>query len=59
MIKQNFANLQNISNEDGFKWKMTSIGRLLKIAKFEYLRNNWSNLPKILNLDSYDQAKLS
>ena len=35
MTKPNFPNDQNISNEDDLKWKMTLIGRLPKIAKFE------------------------
>ena len=45
--------------DDDFKWKMTSNGRLPKIAKFEYLSNHWSDLSQILNLGLYDQAKLS
>ena len=47
-----------ILDEDGLKWKMTSNGRLPKIAKFEYLSNHWSDLPQTLNLGLYDQAKL-
>ena len=57
MIKSSFPNLQNISNEDNIKWKMISIGRLPKIAKFEYLSNNWSDLPQTLKLGLYHQAK--
>ncbi len=49
----------NISNKDDLKWKMTSNGRLPKIAKFEYLSNHWSDLSQILNLGLYDQANLS
>ena len=59
MIKPNFPNLQNLTNEDDLKWKMTLIGRLPKIAEFEYLSSHWSDLPQILNLGLYDQAKLS
>ena len=61
MTKPNFPNVQNVSNildEDDLKWKMTSNGRLPKIAKFEYLSIHWSNLSKIVNLGLYDQANL-
>ena len=58
MTKPSFPDVQNISNEDDIEWKMTSNGRLPKIAKFEYLSNHWSNLPQTLNLGLYDQAKL-
>ena len=54
-----FPNIQNVSNEDDLKWKMTSNGRLLKKTKFEYLSNHWSDLSQILNLGLYDQANLS
>ena len=30
----------------------------LKILKVEYLSNNWSDLPKILNLNRGDQTKI-
>ena len=56
MIKPNFLNVQNISNEDDLEWKMTSNGRLPKIAKFEYLSNHWSDLSQILNLSFCDQT---
>ncbi len=59
MTKPSFPNVQNISNEDDLEKKMTSNGRLPKIAKFEYLSNHWSDLSQILNLGLYDQAKLS
>ncbi len=59
MTKPNLPNVQNVSNEDDLKWKMTSNGRLPKIANFEYLSNHWSDLSQILNLGLYDQAKLS
>ena len=49
----------NIYNVQIFRLKMTSNGRLPKMAKFEYLSNYWSDLIQILNLDLYDQAKLS
>jgi hypothetical protein len=39
MTKPNFSNISNIWKEDDLKWKMTSNGRLPKIAKFEYLSN--------------------
>ena len=54
MTKPNFPNVQNI-----FQMKMTSNGRLPKIAKFKYPSNHWSDLSQILNLGLYDQAKLS
>ena len=54
MTKPNFHNVQNIYDEDDFKWKMTSNGRLPKIAKFKYLSNHWSDLPETLNLGLYD-----
>ncbi len=53
MTKPNFPSTQN------FRMKMTLNGRLPKVAKFEYLSNRWSDLSQILNLGSYDQAKLS
>ena len=59
MTKPRFPNVQNISTKDDLEWKMTSNGRLPKIAKFEYLSNHWSDLSQILNLGLYDQAKLS
>ena len=55
MTKENFA---NVSNEDDFKWRMTSNGRLPKISKVKYLSNHWSDLPQILNLGLYDQREL-
>ena len=59
MTKPNFPNVQNVSNEDDLKWKMTSNGRLPKIAKFEYFSNHWSDNSQVLNLGLYDQARLS
>ena len=59
MIKPNFPNIQNVSNEDDLQWKMTLNGRQPKIAKIEYLSTPWSDLPQTLNLDLYHQAKLS
>ena len=53
------TNVQNVSNEDDLKWKMTSNGRQPKIEKIEYLSNQWSDLPKTLNIGLYDQAKHS
>ena len=47
MTKPNLPNVQNISNDDDLGWKMTSNGRLPKIAKFEYLNNHWSDLSQI------------
>ena len=52
------ANLSNVLNEDDFKWKMTSNGRLPQLLKVEYLCNYWSDLSQILNLGFYDQSKL-
>ena len=51
------ANISNVSNQDDFKWKMTSNGRLPSILKVEYLNNYWSDLSQILNLGFYDQSK--
>ena len=51
------ANLSNVLNEDDFKWKMTSNGRLPQLLKVEYLCNYWSDLSQILNLGFYDQSK--
>ena len=51
------ANLSNVLNEDDFKWKMTSNGRLPQLLKVEYLCNYWSDLSQILNLGFYDQGK--
>ena len=59
MTKPNFHNVQNISNEDDLKWKMTSNGRLPIIGKFEYIYNHWSDFPQNLNLGLYDQTQLS
>ncbi len=58
MTKPNFPYVQNISNEDDLEWKMTSNGRLPKIANFEYLSNHWSDLSQILNISFCDQTKL-
>ena len=58
MTKSSFPDVQNISNEDDLEKKMTSNGRLPKIAKFEYLSNHWSDLSQTLNLGLYDEAKL-
>ena len=33
MTKPNYPNVQNVSDEDDLKWKMTSNGRLPKIPK--------------------------
>ena len=57
MTEPNFPNVQNVSNDDNLKWKMTSNGRQPLIAKFEYLSNHWSDLPQTLNLGLYDQAR--
>ena len=38
---------------------MTSNGRQPKIAKFEYLSNDWADLSQTSNLDLYHQAKHS
>ena len=51
------ANLSNVLNEDDFKWKMTSNGRLPEILKVEYLSNYWSDPSHILNLSLYDQKQ--
>ena len=45
MTKENCA---NVSNEDNFKWKMTSNGRLPKISKVKYLSNYTLDLPQII-----------
>ncbi len=57
MTMPNLPEVQNVSNEDNLKWKMTSNGRQPTIVKFEYLSNHWSDLPQTLNLGLYDQAK--
>ena len=59
MTKPNLPNVQNVSNEDDLKWKMTSNEKLPKLTKFEYLSNHWSDLPQTLNLGFNDQSKLS
>ena len=58
MTKQNFPDVNKIGNEDGLKWKITSKGRLTKIAKFEHLSNHWSQPPQTLKLGLYYQGKL-
>ena len=58
MTKSDFPHVQNVSNEDDLKWKMTSNRKLPKIAKFEYFSNHWSDFPQTLNFDLYDQAML-
>ena len=58
MTKPNLPNVQNVSNEDDQKWKMTSNRSHPKVVKIEYLSNYWSDLPQTLKLGLYDQAKL-
>ena len=47
MTKTNLPNDQNVSNEDDFKWKITSNGRLPKIAKLEYSATTGPIFPKL------------
>ena len=64
MTKPNFLNVQNIFNEDNLKWKMTSNGRLHKVAEFDCLDNHVSNSPsngkltKIANFESKGSSNL-
>ena len=51
------ANFSNVLNEDNFKWKMTSNGRLPQLLEVEYLCNYWTDLSQILNLGFYYQSK--
>ena len=44
--------------EDDLNCKTTSYGRLPQISKVEYLSKYWSDLPKILYLNVYDQSKV-
>ena len=45
-------------NQKCLKWRGPPMEDDIKISKVEYLRNHWSDLPKILNLSSGDQTKI-
>ena len=52
------ANFSNVSNENDFKCKMSSNGRLPQILNVKYLSNYWSDHSEILNLSLYDQKQI-